>query len=273
MPTFLVLGVAKAGTTSLYQYLKQHPQIYMSPIKEPHFFCYGEAPLPPFAGPGAENVQNRVVSSLAAYQALFAAWRTESAGGEVSTSNFMPRACERIQHYVPAARLILILRQPVARAYSQFLHMRRIGWEPVADFAQALAEEPQRIQQQWLPTLRHLTPGFYYPTLRQYFDCFPREQLRVYLYEEWQAQPLRILREIFAFLQVDEHFTPNLQIRYNKAALPRSQWLAHFLHGAHPLKRWLHPWTPIWLRRQAARALFTYNRTNPPPSIPSCAPS
>lgn len=59
MPTFLVLGVAKAGTTSLYHYLKQHPQIYMSPVKEPHFFAHGEAPWPTFAGPQAADARTR----------------------------------------------------------------------------------------------------------------------------------------------------------------------------------------------------------------------
>lgn len=268
MPTFLAIGVAKAGTTSLYHYLQQHPQIYMSPIKEPHFFCFGEAPLPPFTGPGSENVQARITTTLAAYQALFAGWGTEKVAGEVCTTNFMPRACARIKQYIPDARLIVILRQPAERAYSQFLHMQRVGWEPCANFAQALAAEPWRVQQPWLPTLCHTQPGFYYPILRQYLDCFAPEQLRVYLYEEWQAQPVRILQEIFTFLQVDPHFVPDMQIRHNSAAVPRSRWLLRLLRNAPHFSNRLKPLAPAYLRQRLRQLLTTYNRTEPPPLDP-----
>src|SRR5262249_36967074 len=148
---FLVLGVAKAGTTSLHSYLSQHPQIYMSRMKEPHFFAYGEAPLPAFIGPGVDRLKDRIVATWDAYQTLFAEMNGERACGEVSTTNIMQRACERIKHYLPKARLIVILRQPAERAYSQFLHMRRYGWEPMADFAAALAAEEMRRQQNWQP--------------------------------------------------------------------------------------------------------------------------
>lgn len=269
MPTFLVLGVAKAGTTSLYQYLRQHPQIYMSPKKEPHFFAFGEAPLPAFTGPGSTDVQQRVVTTLADYQAHFAAWRSEVAGGEVSTSNFMARACTRIQQYVPHARLILLLRQPAARAYSQFLHGRRIGWEPFRDFAQALAAEPIRIQQGWLPALCYASPGFYAPTLQQYLTSFPREQLRIYLYEEWQAQPLRLLQDLFHFIGVDDHFTPDITVRYNTAAIPRSRRLVQFLRSPHYLKSLLKPLIAPKLRQRLMHGLSTYTYTKPPPLDPT----
>lgn len=269
MPTFLVLGVAKAGTTSLYHYLKQHPQIYMSPKKEPHFFSFGEAPLPSFTGPGAAGVQERVVATLPAYQALFADWRTEIAGGEVSTSNFMARGCMRIQHYVPNARLILLLRQPAERAYSQFLHGRRTGWEPYTDFAQALAAEPSRIRQNWLPALCYSLPGFYAPTLQQYLTSFPKEQLRVYLYEEWQAQPLRILQEIFQLIGVDDQFVPDIAVRYNTAAVPRSRRLLQILRSPHFLKRLLKPFLGATLRQQISHTLTTFNVAKPPPLDPT----
>lgn len=269
MPSFLVLGVAKAGTTSLYEYLKQHPQIYMSPKKEPHFFAFGEAPLPPFTGPGAVGVEERVIATLPAYQALFTDWRTEVAGGEVSTSNFTARGCTRIQHYVPDARLILFLRQPAERAYSQFLHGRRTGWEPCREFTQALAAEPSRIQQNWLPALCYSPPSFYAPTLQQYLASFPREQLLIYLYEEWQAQPLRILQEIFQFIGVDDQFVPDMTVRYNTAAVPRSRHLVQFLRSPHLLKRWLRPFLAPRLRQQLMRNLATRTYTKPPPLAPT----
>lgn len=269
MPTFLVLGVAKAGTTSLYEYLKQHPQIYMSPRKEPHFFAFGEAPLPTFTGPGAAGIQERFVATLPAYQALFANWRTELAAGEVSTTNFIPRACTRIQQYVPNARLILVLRQPADRAYSQFLNGRRVGWEPCREFAQALADEPARIQKGWLSSLCYTLPGFYAAPLRQYLTRFPREQVHIYLYEEWQAQPLRILQEIFQFIGVDDHFVPDTTVHYNTAAVPRNRYLVYLLRSPHYLKTLLRPFLPPRLRQQLMHSLSTYTYTKPPPLDPT----
>ncbi|MBX3010489.1 MAG: sulfotransferase [Caldilineaceae bacterium] len=268
MPTFLVLGVAKAGTTSLYHYLQQHPQIYMSPQKEPHFFAYGEAPFPAFTGPGSARAKSLKAATLAAYQALYADWQDELVAGEVSTTNFMPRACLRIERYLPQARLILILRQPAERAYSQFLHMRRDGLEPLADFAQALTAEEKRIREQWLPALCYAQPSFYTPLLRQFLAAFPPEQLRIYLYEEWQTQPARVMREIFAFLGVDEQFVPDLQQRYNTAALPRSLILARLLRRANPLWQLLHPRLPTALRQQMRQRVTTYMQVKPPPLDP-----
>lgn len=269
MPTFLVLGVAKAGTTSLYHYLKQHPQIYMSPRKEPHFFAFGEAPLPTFVGPGAAGVQERVVATLPAYQALFADWRTALAAGEVSTSNFMARGCTRIQHYVPNARLILLLRQPAERAYSQFLHGRRNGWEPYTNFAQALAAEPSRIQQGWLPALCYSSLSFYAPILQQYLTSFPKEHLRIFLYEEWQAQPVRILQEIFQLIGVNDQFVPDITVRYNTAAVPRSRRLVQILRSPHFLKRLLKPLLGVTLGQQINHALATFNAAKPPSLDPT----
>ncbi len=268
LPNFLVLGVAKAGTTSLHAYLAQHPQIYMSPRKEPHFFAYGEAPLPDFTGPDSQNARQRAIPTFAAYQALFAGWTNELAIGEASTTNFMARACERIHTYLPDARLILILRQPADRAYSQFLHTRRMGLEPLTDFAQALADEEARTQNPWLPAFTYTRAGFYAPILQQYLDCFPREQLRIYLYEEWQAQTLPVLQDIFGFIGVEPGFVPDTAIRLNTAAVPRNRWLVRFLRGTHPLKQWLKPLLPAHWRQRTVRTLSTYNLTKPPPFDP-----
>ena len=268
LPNFLILGVAKAGTTSLHAYLAQHPQIYMSPRKEPHFFAYGEEPLPDFEGPDIQHARQRAIPTFAAYQSLFAGWTNELALGEASTSNFTARACERMHAYLPDARLILILRQPADRAYSQFLHMQRMGLEPLTDFAQALANEEARNEAPWLPVITYTRSGFYARILQQYLDCFPREQLRIYLYEEWEAQTLPVLQDIFGFIGVDPGFVPDTAIRLNTAAVPRNRWLLRFLRNAHPLKPWLKPLLPAHWRQRTARALSTYNLTNPPPFDP-----
>ena len=267
LPNFVIIGAAKAGTTSLYHYLRQHPQIYMSPRKEPHFFAFGEAPLPEWQGPPLNR--KKVGMTLEDYLKLFEDARNELAIGEASVSNFQPRACERIQHYLPDAKLIAILRQPADRIYSFYLYLRLKGFEPLGSFAEALRMEELGQRENWMPWLRYNEEGFYYAALKNYYDRFPREQIRVYLYDDWQREPLTILRDIFEFLGVEDQFMPDISIRHNIGRLPRSQHLLHFLKNPdHPLKTWLKPLVPFPIRQRLVRSLHKANLTTPPPLDP-----
>src|SRR3954452_17434204 len=121
MPNFLIVGAAKSGTTSLYYYLKQHPQVFVSPVKEPKFFAYeGEKVV--YRGPGDAENNRRLVNNLADYRALFGGANGAKAIGEASPVYlYSPKACERIRHYLPDAKLFVILRDPAERAYPSFL--------------------------------------------------------------------------------------------------------------------------------------------------------
>lgn len=263
LPNFLIIGVAKAGTTSLYYHLRQHPQIYLSPIKEPEFLAFGEMPFN-FKGPGLDGWRRVSVATLADYQTLFDDARDEIALGEASVNSRLPRACERIQTYLPDAKLIIILRQPADRAYSNFLHMRRLDLEPL-DFMEALQAEEERRRQGWLPWFWYGQRGYYHADLQKFLDRFPREQIRVYLHDDWQRQPLTIIQDIFRFLGVDDQLVPDISVRYNTGQLPRSQRLLHFLkHPDHPLKNRLKPLVPPPVRRHVARFLHKANLTTPP---------
>jgi len=148
LPNFLVIGTAKAGTTSLNQYLRQHPQIYMSPHKAPRFFALEGQPLA-FDGPG-DRTRFTFVTERAQYEALFDGVSTERAVGEASPWYlYVEQAPERIKHHVAHARLIGVLRDPVQRAYSNFLHARSEGLEPLDDFAAAMDAESERIDRNW----------------------------------------------------------------------------------------------------------------------------
>jgi hypothetical protein len=241
MPNFLIIGVGKSGTTSLYYALKQHPQIFMSPTKEPRFFYYGERKFEGFGGPVSTT---NFVSTLSEYLSLFIGVTDETAIGEASVNNFFPRACARIKHYIPDAKLIAILRQPADRAYSQFTHAHREGVEPLADFAQALQSEKTRRHQNWWVFLRYREQSFYYSSLKEYFAHFRREQFRIYLYEEWCSRSLEVLRDIFRFLGVDENFVPDMSVRHNQGMHNRSPALHHFLTRSHPLKSLVKPFVP-----------------------------
>ena len=233
MPNFLIVGAQKAGTTSLHYYLKQHPQIYMSPRKEPHFF---EGMHWDFYRPGRIMPP---VTDLADYQALFEGVTDEKAIGEASASYlYSPKAPTLIKRSIPDARLIAILRNPADRAYSNFLHCVRGGRESTVDFAEALRVEEERIKRNWGPLWHYKQKGFYYAQVKRYLDTFGRDLFKVWLYEDLRTQPLDVLRDVLEFLEVDDTFVPNMAIEHNTSALPRNKTLyraAKKLAGRNPV--------------------------------------
>ena len=237
MPNFLIIGAAKAGTTSLYASLKQHPQIYMTTVKEPNFFALEGEKLDFPSGVPREGYRANCKTSIESYCEQFQGVSNEIAIGEASPIYlYHPKAPERIQHYVPHAKLIAILRNPVERAYSNFLHHMRECCEPFTDFAQALQQEENRIRNNWWWGFYYVSAGFYYIQLKRYFDKFDRSQIHVYLYEELHTNPVSLLRDIFKFLQVDETFIPNTSTKYNVSGIPKNQLFYNFLTQPNLIK-------------------------------------
>ena len=147
LPNFLVIGAAKSGTSSLYMYLKQHPEIYMSPIKEPHFFSFDDESKMT-KGPG--DPIHKAITNFDDYQAQFDGVTDEKAIGEASTSYlYRPEAPGRIHAMLPDAKLIVILRNPVDRAFSAYMHVVRDKRETSKDFAEALSKEESRKAAGW----------------------------------------------------------------------------------------------------------------------------
>jgi hypothetical protein len=227
MPNFFVIGAQKAGTTSLYHYLAQHPQIYMSPIKEPCFFNHridacGKVLAEKFGNPGQRTSR---FSGIEDYRALFRGAREETvAVGEASPPYlYVPGTSERINRYAPEARVIAILRDPVDRAYSAFLHAVRIGKEPLTDFAHALLQEDERVRENWHYTFHYRSRGFYYEQLRRYHGVFGREKVGVWLYEDLRKDPVGTAQSIFGFLGVEDAFVPDTSAKHNVSGVPRSR--------------------------------------------------
>lgn len=267
MPNFLVIGAAKSGTTALYYALRQHPEIYMSRSKEPNFFAL-EGEVPAFRGPGdQQTINSQSITSLAAYQRLFQGVSQEAAVGEASTSYlYHARASERIRHYIPSAKLIVILRHPVERAYSSYLHLIRDRREPLADFSQALQAEQARIGDHWEHIWHYTQMGFYSAQLERYFRAFDAGRIKIHLYDEWVSNPLQVIRETFRFLGVDEQFVPDLSLRPNVSGIPRHRVLQAILMKLNPAEAAVNPFR--FTRLCARRAVRIANNNLIKPPIP-----
>lgn len=268
LPNFLVIGAGKSGTSSLYRYLGQHPQIYMSPLKEPRFFAFEGQKLD-FRGPGDKEGLRSSVVDIESYRRLFDGVSGEKAIGEASPLYmYSPKVIERIEHYIPETKLIAILRDPAERAYSAFLHMVRDGREPLDDFAEALREEEARVKRNYAPGWRYKEGGFYYAQLSRYFERFGKEQIRVFLYEDLKTDPAVLLRDVFEFLGVDDGFVPNMSTRYNVSGVPRNKNWHTFLTKPNPIKASMKPFVSARLRRRLKHGLKNRNLDEPPQLSP-----
>lgn len=223
-PNFLVIGAAKSGTTALWHCLRQHPQIYMSPRKHTRFFAY-EVEDPDFSGPGPKNPSvPYAVANIDSYHALFGEATNETAIGEASHSYLYGHSAASLIHeYSSDMKLIAILRNPTERAFSHYRQMIRDGREPIDDFVRALEEEETRIRDNWWPDFHYAQIGQYHAQLTRYFDLFERDQIAVYLYEDFVSAPQRVLSGIFRFLDVDDSFIPEAELKYNASGTPKSK--------------------------------------------------
>jgi hypothetical protein len=207
-PNLFVVGVVRGGTTSLWGYLQQHPEIYMSPVKEPHFFTKAGSKLAPH------------YATERNYLALFSGAR-ERFRGEASASYFgdaaSPRAIKRVS---PDAKILVILRDPVERAYSHYWHAVGNGRE-TRDFADAVQDELAGHRPEG--TEPYVRRGFYCEALRRYLDLFGDSVLVLFL-EDLSREPATTLHGVFRFLGVDPEFADRVVVeRRNEARLPRGR--------------------------------------------------
>ncbi|MBT8401326.1 MAG: sulfotransferase, partial [Rhodothermia bacterium] len=219
LPDFLVVGAAKSGTTALYRHLAQHPQVFMSENKEPHFFSFVDRQVR-FVGPGDDWLNNNTVTDQRRYAQLFANAQPEQIAGEASAMYlYVEGTAERIMQLLPEAKLIAMLRHPVDRAYSAFNHLRRDGREPEESFFDALAREEQRVRDGWAPIWHYRRMGNYASQLQAYRDFIDSGQMLVVLYDDFRSDPDTVVAQVGEFLGINA--PPSTEsTRYNQSGIP-----------------------------------------------------
>jgi hypothetical protein len=260
LPDFFVIGAPKAGTTALHAALTQHPRLFMSPVKEPKFFlCDG--PPPDNGGPGDAHSYREWIWRPEEYERLFDRAPTGTLRGE-STPFYLAdiAAHERIHRAVPDARLVVILRDPVDRAYSNWAHLWADGLETIGDFLTACAEEPRRTEAGWAPFWQYLATGLYGRQLRHLYGLFPRDQVLVIRYLSLVEQPRATLDTVCRFLGVEEGLIADVPARNVGGYVPDSLYSRSlrvaFRHGANlgrhfPPQVWRKASLPLqWLMQR-----------------------
>lgn len=226
VPTFLVAGAGRSGTTGLVEGLRTHPDVFITAPKEPHYFAL-HGLEPDFRAPGDAATINRVaVTDRAAYLSLFGAanGRAVMGDGSVSTLYYHRRSIPEILAVNPEMRVVAILRDPVERAFSAYQYMRARGFEPEEKFLDAVAREGDRIQANWHHLWHYVQMGRYAEAVEDFFDRMPSGQFAVWFYDELEADYGRTVAQVLRFIGAPEANREGVGVpRVNVSGTPRSR--------------------------------------------------
>ncbi|HBS85528.1 MAG: hypothetical protein A2W91_17105 [Bacteroidetes bacterium GWF2_38_335] len=234
-PNLFIVGAAKAGTTSLYQYLKNHPSVYLSPIKEPNYFSNDINPAEfsslyrkntvldlnsYFSKKPLEDLQLSFVRNEEQYKMLFEGVENEKVIGECSTSYlYSHTAAENIYKYNKNSRIIISLRNPAERTFSHYLMALRYGFTSL-DFRKAIEKDMHQKEKGWGKSELFIELSQYYEQIKRFYDIFPENQIKVFLFEEINKKTGDVLSECSDFFAI-EPFTVISSKIFNSASVPK----------------------------------------------------
>ena len=231
-PNFLIVGVARCGTTSLYHYLKQHPDVGFPKIKEPKFFSVGAQRSPQF-GPGDNTVWRNVITEEKEYFDLFSRIET-SAIGEASSNYFYYH-----RHVIPLVKeklgdvkIIICLRNPYDRAFSAYQNLVRDGREDL-EFHDALVREKSRREANFDWMWHYSNGSLYAEGVRAFITSFTN--VKIVFFEDLQKNPSLVCKQCFKFLDVSEEFKPDVSTKYSHSGRPRNLFLRFLMSRTGPM--------------------------------------
>lgn len=236
LPNTIVIGAPKSGTTSLFYYLKGHPSIYAPVRKELHYFSY-DLLARHLSGPGDGVVMRSLCATREEYMGHYAAARTERVIVEVSPSYmyYADEVSERIKDELGSVKIVALLRDPVERAFSQYMYLVRENRETLS-FYDALMVEQERENAGWSDIWRYSAHSCYASSIRKYVSAFGCENIRVILTHELAVSTEHVLADLFVFLGVDSTVRPDTTRIYNRSGEPRSRFVADFFARSNIVK-------------------------------------
>ena len=221
-PLFIIGGAPKCGTTALWDYLNEHPQVGMASIKEPRFFSKAEGNTDLSKDAYGPRLPGTFSRGFQWYEELFPN-SDALVFGEASTVYFGDETSPKlIKDNVPDARLIFLLREPVARLYSHYWQEFKLGWD-LPDFYELYQSNHPRFQY-------YCQVSAYQRNLKRYFTYFPKEQILILLQEDLVERPKEVFSVVCDHIGIDNQFQPSsLGKQFNKQQAPRSRILAKYV--------------------------------------------
>lgn len=237
LPNFIIFGSNKSGSTSLCNAIAQHPDVFISEKKEPNFFLYDE-------GSTRTKTNGKSLTYTFDWYQYWFKNATEAAIGEASVDYIADeKAPLRIKNRLPDVKLIALLREPVSRIYSQYLFHKRLGKEPEGiSILDAIAADQKRSTPH-----KYFERGLYYQYLKIYFEVFGAENIKIFLFEDFTQNSLKVSQEVFEFIGVDRDFVPVLGAKDAASGIPKNKAFNEFILGDNDLRKAIRP---------IARAIF-----------------
>ena len=219
LPNFLIIGASKCGTTALYYYLKQHPEISFSDLKEPKYFSSVNESFP-HNGVGDKSVDKYVIKSLTDYKKLFTDIDNKRVGeASPDTLYFYDKTATHIKETLGDIPIIVMLRNPVKRAFSAFMYLKRDSREKL-NFRDGLLAENKRLKANWDFIWGYKKCGMYHDQVKKFKNNF--SNVKVVLQEDLKNDTTAILEDIYSFLGVDVKFKTDVSIKHNESGMPNN---------------------------------------------------
>lgn len=256
LPNFLIVGASKSGTTSLYRYLQHHPEVFLPGLKEPRFFVAPIYRRLSKDDPRYEILMKDTVFTPEDYANLFSRANNAKAIGEASVAYlyYYHTSIPLIKKYLGDVKIIIMLRNPVDRAFSAYTHLRRDRFETLS-FEECLNREEDRRANNWSMLNFFYDAGLYYRQVKAFMEQFRR--VKVYLLDELIKENRRVLKDTCNFLEVDPSFVPDFKTRYNVSGIPKNQALYSFFTKPNTFKRMVKPFVNAAWPREKREKLVT----------------
>ncbi|GAA5143089.1 sulfotransferase [Nocardioides marinquilinus] len=254
-PDFLLVGAPKAGTTALHAALARHPDVFVSNPKEPKFWLCDDAPPPHWSGPGDRHSQQEWVWRAEEYAALFEPAEPHQVRGDCTPFYLWSRgAHRRFGAALPEVRVVAVVRDPVDRAHSNWMHLWSDGLEPEPDFVSAFGLQDERVARGWAPFWRYRDLGLYGEQLAHLYEHVPREQVLVLRYRDIVDEPVAAIDRTCRFLGIREGLVTSIP-RDNARAFAEPGWRTRTLGPVVRGGAALGQFAPPRLWRRASRPL------------------
>jgi hypothetical protein len=262
LPNFLIVGAIKSGTTSLYHYLMQHPDVFLATdVKESRFLVGLSPEKNPEIVDAIPHIKN-----FDTYQRLFVQAMPQQVVGEVDPwcLYLYEQTIPRIKTFLdPIVRIVMCLRNPVDRCYSHYYQVVKQGWE-TRPFAETIEAGLAGAATTWYERA-FIETGLYYEQVKAYKDAFPPDQVLVFLFEDLQADRLEMFQHLCRFIGVDDTFRPNLSERVNVGGVPKNRLLHNLLKRRWLITTLMKPFFPVVWRKSIRQRLITQNLRPYPP--------
>jgi len=219
LPNFLIIGVPKAGTTMVYKCLAQHPDVFLPDLKEPRFFTHKDKTIS-----DEDPVNQNTVTDLDEYRSLFRPVSSQTAIGEVSPGYFSDsQAPHLIRDILHSPKLLVVLRNPIKRAFSHFVFAKQKNFEPESATFEDVLKHKKVCVGNWTRSRSYVETGYYYKHLTRWRSLFGRDKVKILFFEDLKSDSISFIQSVYDILKINNSFKPDVRSRYAKSGLPKNK--------------------------------------------------